>query len=334
MELEEDLKVWKDQKVLIIGEALVDKYIYGFADKISPDAPVPNVKVEETETYLGGIGLVLKFIKSLGGIPEICTIIGNDFEGEFFLHKIKELNISTEGILIDESIQTPQITRIKAMNQHLLRLETDYSQDISQDSIQTLFQKIQNNFSDLSSILILDYGIGDLFTDSFVQDLLRVLEEKYTDVPIIARPDMAHYYLYEDIDLIKINLQKALRRMAIECCTDTSVTISGKRIQSETHCKNVLLNDIESFSYLFTQNQEKVKKIAPVLESPVRSYVAVGSVIMATLGLSYAANLDIQKAINIALMAGTLSAVLPPVKFFNTEKLEKYIAKSPKKKEL
>lgn len=331
MGLEDKLHLWKNKKVLIIGEALIDKYIYGFADKISPDAPVPNVKVENSEIYLGGIGLVLKFIKSLGGIPEICTVIGQDFEGQYFLDKVKENGVGTKGIIVDESIQTPQITRIKAMDQHLLRLETDYSQDFSQNLIKQFFQNLEQSFTNLDSILILDYGIGELFTDSFVQDLVRNLKRFYPEIPVIARPNLAHYYLYEDIDLIKINLQKALREMAIECCTDTSVTISGKRIQNETGCKNVLLNDIESFSYLLGKNEEKVIKLDPVLKSPARSYVAVGSVIMACLGLSYAAEIDISSTVKIALKSGALSAILPPVEFFGREKLREYITQKDDK---
>ncbi|MFX1259941.1 MAG: PfkB family carbohydrate kinase, partial [Promethearchaeota archaeon] len=135
MAIIDEIKKWNNKKVLVIGEALIDKYIVGLANRISPDAPVPNIKVEENLSYLGAIGLVLKYIKSLGGIPEVCTIVGNDFEGDFFLKKVKELKIDSSGILIDENINTPQITRIKAMNQHLIRLETDYSNDISNSTI-------------------------------------------------------------------------------------------------------------------------------------------------------------------------------------------------------
>jgi bifunctional ADP-heptose synthase (sugar kinase/adenylyltransferase) len=143
MELTEYIKAWKNRKILIIGEALIDKYIKGFADKISPDAPVPNIKIEENFSYLGGIGLVLQYIKSLGGTPEVCTIIGNDYEGDFFLKKIKELNVDTSGIIIDETINTPQITRIKAMNQQMLRLETDYLSTFSDKIIKKFLNTIE-----------------------------------------------------------------------------------------------------------------------------------------------------------------------------------------------
>ena len=73
MELIDYINNWKNMKVLVIGEALIDKYIIGDVNGISPDAPIQNVKIEETLTYLGGIGRIIQFIKSLGGIPEICT---------------------------------------------------------------------------------------------------------------------------------------------------------------------------------------------------------------------------------------------------------------------
>ena len=90
MALAREIDKWKNKKILIIGEALVDKYIFGYADSISPDAPVPNIKIENTSIYIGAIGLVLQYVKSLGGIPEVCTIVGSDFEGEFFLKRIRE----------------------------------------------------------------------------------------------------------------------------------------------------------------------------------------------------------------------------------------------------
>ena len=130
---------WKSKKILVIGEASVDKYIIGTANSISPDAPVPNIKIEENLNYIGGIGLSIQYIKSLGGIPEVYTILANDFDGTFFLKRIKELNIDISGIIIDESIYTPQVTRIKAMNQHILRLETDYSHKLSEEIINRFF---------------------------------------------------------------------------------------------------------------------------------------------------------------------------------------------------
>ncbi|MFX1408988.1 MAG: bifunctional heptose 7-phosphate kinase/heptose 1-phosphate adenyltransferase [Promethearchaeota archaeon] len=326
MSLNDAIKEWKSKKILIIGDALIDKYIFGNADTISPDAPVPNIKIDNSIAYIGASGLVLQFLKSLGGNPEICTIIGDDFEGNLFLKKIKELNIDTSGILIDKNLTTPQITRVKAMNQHVLRLETDYNVNISESMIDKFFRLLENRSQDIEAILILDYGIGGLFQDLFIQKLLKKLREIYNNIPIIVRPTVSNYYLYENVDLIKMNLQKALQTFSIDCCTETSISIAGKRILNSSKCDHVLLNFLELESYLFSKNYEKIEKILPILKQPARSYVAVGSVIMATLGLSFAAKIQVFDAVRLALFSAALSASLPPVEFYDSLKLRDYIS--------
>ena len=325
MSITDEIKKWRNKKVLIVGEASIDKYIIGYADRISPDAPVPNIKIEETLEYLGAIGLVTKFIKSLGGIPEICTIVGDDYEGNFFINRTKELDIDTSGIVVDETINTPQITRIKARGQHLIRLEKDYELNISKNTINRYIDKIVSRSPDLNAILLLDYGIGELHQDSFIHNLLGKLKETY-DASIIARPNLNNFYLYEGIELIRMNLQKALHTFSIECCNDTSVSIVGKRILNGSNCQNVLLNNIQSDSYLFQGTQEQFKKFPSTLETPVRSYVAVGSVIMAILGLCYASGIPLSESVKLALQGATLSSIMPPVEFFNQEKLIDYIS--------
>ena len=325
MALADDIHKWKNKKLLIIGEALIDKYIIGNADRISPDAPVPNIKIEEVLTYIGGMGLVLQFIKSLGGIPDFCTIIGNDYEGNFYLKKIEELNINSSGIIIDNNIKTPQITRIKAMNQHVLRMESHYINEISNSIYDALFKYISSKAGSTDAIVILDYGIGGMFNDHFVQKLLDLLEQDFKGIPIIVRPNIANYYLYENVDLIKINLYKALKSLTIDHCTETSISIAAKKILHSSKCKNVLLTFVESESYLYSKEKEKIENIPSILKGPIRNFASVGSAIMAILGLSFAAKLPIMDSAKLALYGAVLSATLPPIEFFDSEKLKKYI---------
>ncbi len=332
MALIDGISKWKNKKVLVIGDALIDKYIIGYTDRISPDAPVPNVKIENTSVYIGAIGLVLQYIKSLGGIPEVCTIIGNDFEGEFFLKRIEELKVESSGIIVEEKIKTPQITRIKAMNQHLLRLETNYNGIFSQKIRDKFKDLIANASQDLGAILILDYGLEGIFEDLFIQKLIRFLKEKFKKIPIIARPTKFNYYLYENVDLIRMNLQKALDTFSIDCCNETSITIAGKRILNSSKCKNLLLNYLETESFLFSSEIEKVEKFNPILKQPVRSYVAVGSVIMAVLGLSLASGISVADGVKLALYAASLTATLPPVEFYKAEKLHNFVLTEMNKK--
>ncbi len=332
MEFINELDKWCNKKVLIIGDALIDRYILGNADKISPDAPVPNIKVEKSEIYLGAIGLVIQYIISLGGIPEICTIVGDDYEGDFFIKKIKELNVNSSNIIVDANISTPQITRIKAMNQHMLRLESDYTNKISNLIIKKFLSIVESNFNNIDAIIILDYETGALFNDVLIIKLLKLLKLTYINVPIIARPNISNYHLFEGIDLIKINLQKALKSLSIDCYTDTSAAIAGKKIIISSKCDNLLLNYLETNSFLFSKHTENVEKISPILKCSVRSYIAVGSVIMAVLGLVFASKIQPLTGAKIAMHAAALSAITPPVDFFNTERLKEFIIEHSLKK--
>ena len=332
MTLIDGIPKWENKKVLIIGDTLIDKYVQGYTDSISPDAPVPNVKIEENHIYIGAIGLVARFIKSLGGIPEVSTIIGNDFEGDFFIKKVTELKMNSSGILIDESVRTPQITRIKAMNQHLLRLETSYNENMSESLKDKFIELIKNRSLDINSIIILDYGLGGLFDDLFIRRLMEMLKRTYQNIPIIVRPSKTNYYLYENVDLIRINIQKALDTFSIDCINETSVTIAGKRILNSSKCKNLILNYLETESFLFSRNFETVRKISPILQQPVRSYVAVGSVIMAVLGLSLASEIEVFDATRLALFAAALTAILPPIEFYNSKKLTNFVQSKLEKK--
>ena len=325
MSLIDKISSWENKKVLIIGDALIDNYIFGYTDRISPDAPVPNVKIEKKSIYIGAIGLVLQYIKSLGGIPEVCTIIGNDFEGQYFMKKVNELKLDSSGILIDDNVKTPQITRIKAMNQHLLRLETDYNSNIPSNLKEKFIEIIKNKSSNIDSIVILDYGLGGLFDDLFIRKLMICLKENFKQIPVVVRPTKSNYYLYENTELIKMNLQNALDTFSIDCYNETSITIAGKRILNSSKCKNLILNYLESDSYLFSKEFEGVKKFEPTLKESVRSYVAVGSVVMAVLGLSFASRLTVIESVKLALLAAAFTAVLPPVEFYDLQKFSNYL---------
>jgi hypothetical protein len=132
--------------------------------------------------------------------------------------------------------------------------------------------------------------------------------------------------MYENVDLIKMTLQKALNTFSIDCCNDTSISIAAKKILTTTKSKYIFFNDIESYSYLYYRDSEKLEKIETILAAPVRSYVAVGSNIMAVLGLSMASKTPILETAKVAIYAAILAASLPPVDFYNSKKLIDYIS--------
>jgi len=125
-----------------------------------------------------------------------------------------------------------------------------------------------------------------------------------------------------------MNLQRALDTFSIDCCNETSLSIVGKKILNSSKCNNVLLSYLETDSYVFSQNNENIEKLHPILKNPVRSYVTVGSAIMAALGLSFASKIRVIDGVKIAMFTAALTASLPPVEFFDSDKLIKYISEN------
>ncbi|MFX1419569.1 MAG: hypothetical protein ACFE9N_11675 [Promethearchaeota archaeon] len=237
---------------------------------------------------------------------QLCAVVLCDKQGDF---PAKTAKYKTDKVYL---VENP--------------LLTDYNTDISQSIIEKYKDLIINRSQEVAAILILDYGLKGIFEDLFIQKLMHLLKENYKNVPIIVRPTKSNYYLYENVELIKMNLQKALDTFSIDCCNETSITIAGKRILNSAKCKNVLLNYLELESFLFSKENERVEKISPILHQPVRSYVAVGSVIMATLGLSIASGSSILDGAKLSLYAAALTATCPPVEFYTAEKLQNFIS--------
>ncbi len=322
MTLAKEAKKFHNKKLLIIGDLLLDKYIFGTADKLSPDAPVPSITINETHNYLGGAGMVLKYIKSLSGIPYTYNIVGNDYDGDQIIKKLQKLKVNTSGILVSENVNTPYITRIKALNQQLLRLESHYA-TIPKQTINDFLHLVESAPSDIESIMILDYGLNGLFNDNFITKLLSTLNNSFENTPIIVRPNESKYYLYEGVDLMKINLFKALRIFSINCYNTTSALITGKKILNTCKSKNLLLSHLELDSYLFSLDNEHIKKYRPKLKNFIYNYISTGSAIMAVLGLSYASNIPVTVGVDLALRASALSATKSDNFFFNLEEFIK-----------
>lgn len=309
----------RNKKILVIGDAVVDKYISGATTRISPDSPVPVVDVQEKEFYLGGIGLVLKYILSFGADVQICTLVGDDFEGQFFLEEVQELNLGTKGVFQEECF-TPQITRIKSRGQHMLRLEKKY--EISKDRLGELTTKmvefVREFIDKVDVLVILDYGMG-LFVQNYVliNNILTLAKEK--KIKVIVRPDKANYHLFSDVYISKINLNLASSIVGINPVNETSIRIIGNKMMNDIKCCALYLSYLDADSYFF--QDEKMHLIKKVIPRHGISYVGVGSAIMAALAVVTAAGGSRDFAIKVANFAGALSAMKPPVDFFTLEEL-------------
>jgi rfaE bifunctional protein kinase chain/domain len=202
---------FNNKKVLIVGDSMIDTYMWGKIERMSPEAPVSVVDIEKHETRLGGAANCALNIKALGATPILCSVIGNDNNGIRFNKLMIKANLSTEGILISDQRKTTVKTRIISENKHQLRVDEEdrYPITIEDKFLNTVEQLLEET----SVIILQDYNKGVL-TPKTIKKLIK--KAKQLNIPIIVDPKKDNFLLYQDCDIFKPNLKEIKEGIEIE----------------------------------------------------------------------------------------------------------------------
>jgi rfaE bifunctional protein kinase chain/domain len=178
-EIQKLFKSFNDLTCLIIGDVMVDAYIWGKVNRISPEAPVPVFEVKNRENRLGGAANVALNIQALGAKPILCGIIGNDLKGKVFETTLKEQNLSNQGIIKSNNRLTTCKTRIISSSHHMLRVDEEIIEPILEQDAEKLIQNIKSliNTEKIDVVIFEDYDKG-LLNAKIIQDIISFLNEK------------------------------------------------------------------------------------------------------------------------------------------------------------
>ena len=206
---------FRNQKVLIIGDVMIDTYLWGNVGRVSPEAPVPIVSGVIEENRLGGAANVALNVKAMGAVPILCSVIGDDNRGKLFLDLMEEQMLSDVGLVVDGHRITTQKTRIISGNQHLLRVDEEI--DIFLGSrTQDEFLELINNLLEsggIDAIIIQDYDKGVL-TPRVISEVISSAER--VSVPVLVDPKFRSFNLFKKVKLFKPNYKELVRGMNID----------------------------------------------------------------------------------------------------------------------
>ena len=193
---------FENTKVLVLGDVMIDAYFYGSVSRISPEAPVPIVNLTKKEQRLGGAANVALNLKSLGAEPIICSIKGNDADGQRLKELCKENGLVVHGLINDYKRETTVKTRIIGNSHQLLRIDEEDTADID-ESVEDLVYEAVNSFIDQVDVLIFqDYNKG-LLTAGLIQRVIALCTSK--KVPMVVDPKFNNFYEYKGVTLFKPN---------------------------------------------------------------------------------------------------------------------------------
>ena len=212
--------------ILVVGDVMIDRYLTGHVDRISPEAPVPVVAQVEREDRLGGAANVALNIQSVGADLVLCGVVGQDTDSSHFFSLLEEAGLPDSGILVSDERTTTVKTRIIADHQHLLRLDKENSNPLSDLESLRFCKIIEDIFEHkrIDAVILQDYNKGVLCHDV----IAWILEKcKQVKIPVVVDPKFDNFWLFKGVDLFKPNLREICDALKKNIAIDQSALVEA-----------------------------------------------------------------------------------------------------------
>lgn len=297
-ELSSKVESFKEKTVLVIGDLILDRYIYGDVSRISPEAPIPILKIKKEEFILGGAANTAHNVVSVGGNAVVVGVLGKDAAAKKFLGLMKQKGIDTSGII---AINRPTIekTRYIGKTQQLLRTDFEETSDISDAQGKMLFTFLQKKLPEIDIVVISDYAKGTI-TEKLCKAIIKLCNDKKVKVIVDTRPQ--HREFYKNAYLITPNFKESKELMKEEGeDTDEFVKQLGKKMVKNFN-SNIIMTRGSRGMAIFGKNKNLT--MLPTKAREVFDVSGAGDTVVAILALSLAAGLDLVESAKMANHAG------------------------------
>ncbi len=289
----------KTKRIAVIGDVMIDRYIWGTVNRISPEAPVPVVEVENEYSRLGGAANVANNIVSLGARAELIGIVGDDFSGKEFRSILSEQGASSEGIITDSLRHTTVKTRVIAHQQHVVRIDHEEKKDIGSDIQQKIISTLEKNIDLIDGIIIEDYNKG-VIVKELIHAVIALANRKKKIITI--DPKFNNFFEYKNVTVFKPNKKETEEALGKKLKNDEDVLAAGKALIEKLNAEYVLLTRSEKGMSLFEKNGTVTN--IPTNARKVADVSGAGDTVIATLTTMLAAGANIGEAALLANYAG------------------------------
>jgi len=288
--------VKKQPKILVIGDLMIDHYLWGECERISPEAPIPIVNIDDENTVLGGAGNVVNNLVALGAHTDILSVIGDcDIANELGT-LLSNINVSTNHLVKEKGRLSSKKSRIIASHQQVIRYDRESDYDISEKSQQTLFDQYKKILKQYDIVLLSDYGKGVL-TDSLTRDLIQ--EANNLGIKVLVDPKGINYFKYSGAYLLTPNKKEASLATNIDIIDDSSLLRAITQLKEKCSL-NVSLITLSENGVAIYDNDLRVH---PTMAREVYDVTGAGDTVLATLGYALSSNYDIDQAVEFANLA-------------------------------
>lgn len=295
------LKKSKNKKIAVIGDVMLDKYVYGSISRISPEAPVPVIDVQKTEYKLGGAANVANNVKALDAEPVLIGVIGDDYDSSHYIDVMKSLKLLTVGIFKDKSRPTTSKTRVISHSQHVLRVDSEIKNNISKELTKKLLTFIKDSLKTFEAVILQDYNKGVL-TKEIITGVIQMC--KKAGKPVYVDPKFANFFEYKDVTVFKPNRKEVGDILGMQIDGEKSVNDAGRKLIDKLNCEYLVLTRGEKGMMLF--DKEKGKTVVlniPTRARKVADVSGAGDTVISTIAVMLAGGANIIEAVVLANQA-------------------------------
>ena len=292
---------FENLSVLIIGDVMIDRYLSGSADRISPEAPVPVVNLQTTENRLGGASNVALNIKSLGAIPLLCSVIGEDENGVLFKELLSSYGLSAENVIKSPARRTTIKTRVIAGNQHLLRVDSEDTFALSPEEEEQLLNAVLHVLEKqkVAAILFQDYNKGVL-TPNVIRKVIKFANER--QIPTVVDPKKENFFTFQGVTLFKPNLKEVKEAISAPVEAElNSLNEATAYLKAELNHRFTLITLSEKGLYLHDGHKGK---LFPTFPRVIADVCGAGDTVVSMASLALALGLPPEEIAILANLAG------------------------------
>ncbi len=296
--LRKHIQRFPQASILVIGDLILDHYIWGRVSRISPEAPVPVVHVESESVRLGGAANVFNNILALGGKADLCGTIGADEAGRILLKELGSKRSGRGGVVIDQDRPTIKKSRVIAHNQQIVRYDVERKGELKTQLQKRILRYVESRMRELTCLVVSDYAKG-VVTAGLMAELTRLAAQR--GIPVIVDPKVEHFGFYKGVTLITPNHLEATQAAGLHGDGDQTIQEAGETIRRRLGCQSVLVTRGEKGMSLFEGDKESWH--IPTLARQVYDVTGAGDTVVSTLALALSTGASMREAAMLANQA-------------------------------
>ena len=282
--------------ILVIGDLMIDHYLWGSCERISPEAPVQVVDIAKETTVLGGAGNVVNNLKALGAYVSVAGVIGDDANGDELVSMLDAIDVNTQHLIVQHNRKTSKKSRVIAVSQQILRYDKESKEDINESSVATITEMLTQEIAKYDAVILSDYGKGVL-TDRLCQNIISLAKQHA--VKVLVDPKGSDFSKYRGAYLLTPNKKEAMLATGIDIVDNDSLQKALLQLKSECELDISLITLSEDGIAIY----DEAMKRFPTVAKEVFDVTGAGDTVIASIAFALSAGKSIEETAAFANLA-------------------------------